>query len=81
MMRRREFVQVSASAAGGLLVSVSLPGSVRTAFAAPAASKLPMPAGSLGAFVEIAADGVVTIAAKNPEIGRASCRERVYGLV
>ena len=70
MMRRREFVQVSVSAAGGLLVSVSLPGAVRTAFAAPVATGLPVPGTSLGAFVEIAADGAVTIAAKNPEIGQ-----------
>jgi isoquinoline 1-oxidoreductase subunit beta len=70
MMRRREFVQVSASAAGGLLVSVSLPGAVRTAFAAPAATGLPVAGTSLVAFVEIAPDGAVTIAAKNPEIGQ-----------
>jgi isoquinoline 1-oxidoreductase beta subunit len=65
-MRRRDFVQVSATAAGGLLVAVTLPGGIRRALAAGAP-----PAGSaLGAFVEIAPDGLVTIASKNPEIGQ-----------
>ena len=65
-MRRRDFVQVSATAAGGLLVSVTLPAGFRRALAANA----PPATSSLGAFVEIAADGTVTIASKNPEIGQ-----------
>ena len=65
-MRRRDFVQVSATAAGGLLVAVTVPAGLRRALAAGAP-----PAGTaLGAFVEIAADGAVTIASKNPEIGQ-----------
>ena len=65
-MRRRDFVHVSATAAGGLLVSVTLPSGLRRALAADA----PPATSSLGAFVEIAADGMVTIASKNPEIGQ-----------
>lgn len=65
-MRRRDFVQVSATAAGGLLVSVTLPAGLRRALAADA----PPATEVLGAFVEIAADGTVTIASKNPEIGQ-----------
>ena len=54
LMRRRDFVQVSATAAGGLLVPVSLPAGLRRAFAADGP---PAPA-ALGAFIEIAADGI-----------------------
>jgi isoquinoline 1-oxidoreductase beta subunit len=64
-MRRREFVQVGASAAGGLLVTVALPARVGSTGSAALA-----PGSALGAFLEIAADGGVTIAAKNPEIGQ-----------
>ena len=65
-MRRRDFVQVSATAAGGLLVAVAIPARLRDALAAAS----PPAGSSLGAFVEIAADGTVTIASKNPEIGQ-----------
>jgi isoquinoline 1-oxidoreductase subunit beta len=65
-MRRRDFVQVSATAAGGLLVAVSVPAGLRRAFAAAE----PPASSALGAFVQIAADGSVTIASKNPEIGQ-----------
>ena len=69
-MRRREFVRVSASAAGGLLVSVTLP---RGGFADSAGATTgggTATSVALGGFVEIAADGTITIAAKNPEIGQ-----------
>ena len=65
-MRRRDFVQVSATAAGGVLVAVAIPARLRDALAAAS----PPAGSSLGAFVEIAADGTVTIASKNPEIGQ-----------
>jgi isoquinoline 1-oxidoreductase subunit beta len=65
-MRRRDFVQVSATAAGGLLVAVSVPAGLRRALAAAE----PPASSALGAFVQIAADGSVTIASKNPEIGQ-----------
>jgi len=58
-MERRDFLQVTATAAGGLLVLGALPRTMHG-----------LAGGSLGAFVEIGPDGVVTIAAKNPEIGQ-----------
>jgi isoquinoline 1-oxidoreductase beta subunit len=63
---RREFIQVSATAAGGLLLAFSLPRGAGRASAWSA----PAPGTSLNAFVEIATDGRVTIASKNPEIGQ-----------
>lgn len=59
---RRLFLQAGAAVGGGLLLSFELPGAVRAAGA---------PAGpALNAFVRIAPDGIVTIAAKRPEIGQ-----------
>ena len=65
-MRRREFVRVSATATGGLLVAVAVPATARRALADDRAG----PGVSLGPFVEIGSDGSVTIASKNPEIGQ-----------
>ena len=58
-MQRRDFLQVTATAAGGLLVLSTLP---RTRHG--------LAGGALGPFVEIGPDGLVTIVAKNPEIGQ-----------
>ncbi len=58
-MQRRDFLQVTATAAGGLLVLSTLPRTMHG-----------LAGGSLGPFVEIGPDGLVTIAAKNPEIGQ-----------
>ena len=58
-MQRRDFLQVTATAAGGLLVLSTLP---RTRHG--------LAGGALGPFVEIGPDGLVTIAARNPEIGQ-----------
>jgi isoquinoline 1-oxidoreductase beta subunit len=58
---RRTFLKASATAGGGLLLSFSLPAFAKT------------PAGGfvrLNAYVAIAPDNIVTIAAKNPEIGQ-----------
>ena len=58
---RRAFLKVSA-AGGGLLLSFKL---------APLGGALAStPASELSAFIRIAPDGIVTIAAKNPEIGQ-----------
>lgn len=67
---RRQFLRVSALAGGGILFATAF-----EPFAAGAASTTATPAtpaagGALGAFVRIAADGTVTIVAKNPEIGQ-----------
>jgi isoquinoline 1-oxidoreductase subunit beta len=59
---RREFLRVSVAAGGGLLVGLSI------AWPEPAGAQ--QQPSSLGAFIEIAPDGTVTIAAKNPEIGQ-----------
>lgn len=57
---RRDFIKTSA-AAGGLMLSFSLAGVAKAAGA---------PGVQLNAYVTIAPDGVVTIVAKNPEIGQ-----------
>lgn len=66
VLPRRDFIRVGAGAAGGLLLTVTLPGARRAA-----AESAPVPPGAaLTAFIEIAPDGTVTIASKNPEIGQ-----------
>ena len=57
---RRDFIKVSA-AAGGLMLSFSLVGETKAGGPIP---------GHLNAYIAIDADGVVTIASKNPEIGQ-----------
>jgi isoquinoline 1-oxidoreductase beta subunit len=56
---RRFFLRASLAAGGGLLLAVDLPGVAEAA-----------EGGILNAYIRIAPDGVVTIAAKNPEIGQ-----------
>ena len=67
-MKRRSFIQLGTTAAGGLLVSIVLPGSARAVERARAANRSAASA-KIGAFIEIDTSGRVTIAAKNPEIG------------
>ena len=67
-MKRRSFIQLGTTAAGGLLVSIFLPDTSRAASARRARNRSASPA-KIGAFIEIETDGRVTIAAKNPEIG------------
>jgi len=62
---RRVFLKASAAAGGGLLLHAILP--PLGAFAMAEATN---EAAALNAFIRIAPDGVVTIMAKNPEIGQ-----------
>jgi isoquinoline 1-oxidoreductase beta subunit len=62
---RRAFLQVSALAGGGMLIGLSFEPGAR-AQTQPAPDR---PA--LNAFIRIAADGTVTILAKNPEVGQS----------
>jgi len=62
---RRVFLTASAAAGGGLLLHAVVRPAIRAAMAAPEGE-----APRLNAFIRIAPDGVVTIMAKNPEIGQ-----------
>jgi isoquinoline 1-oxidoreductase subunit beta len=64
-MERRQFLQLSALAGGGLMLRFSM-GAPAEAQARGAAAPVLSP----NAFIKIAADGTVTIMAKNPEIGQ-----------
>ena len=62
---RRQFLQVSALAGGGILISSFEPhNQLETLAAAQAAEFAP------NAFIKLTPDGFVTIIAKNPEIGQ-----------
>ena len=65
---RRAFLKVSAVAGGGMMLALSLPLAAEAAatWLGPDPKNLP----ELNAFIRIAPDGVVTIMAKNPEIGQ-----------
>jgi isoquinoline 1-oxidoreductase beta subunit len=63
-MSRRSFLVASAAAGGGLLLNFSVP-----VFAAAEAGKS-VEGPALNAYIRIASDGIVTIVAKNPEIGQ-----------
>ena len=67
-MKRRSFIQLGTTAAGGLLVSIVLPAAARAGGRARTGNRSVATA-KIGAFIEIETDGRVTIAAKNPEIG------------
>jgi isoquinoline 1-oxidoreductase subunit beta len=64
---RRTVLKASLMAGGGLMLEALIPIPARALGAAPAGAA---PAAELSAFVSIAPDGIVTIAAKNPEIGQ-----------
>src|SRR5215204_1260841 len=57
---RRAFLKASAAVGGGLMLG----------FHVPLAHAQQTAASSLNAFIRIAPDGVVTIMAKNPEVGQ-----------
>jgi isoquinoline 1-oxidoreductase subunit beta len=63
---RRAFLRASSLVGGGLLLHATLPAPARAAIADAQAQQ----AAALNAFVRITPDGVVTIMAKNPEIGQ-----------
>jgi isoquinoline 1-oxidoreductase subunit beta len=66
---RRAFLRAGVLAGGGLLLEVSLPGALRAA-SQNAGENAARSAAALNAYVQIAGDGIVTITAKNPEIGQ-----------
>ncbi len=78
---RRAFLRVSAAAGGGILIALYAgSGSPAGADAGGGTAPQPAPGGASpssapqaapNAFVRIAADGVVTIMAKNPEVGQS----------
>src|SRR6266536_3120219 len=64
LIDRRSFLRVTAMAGGGMVLSLYLDPFLPAQGPPPAAPLAP------SAFVRIAADGVVTIMAKNPEVGQ-----------
>ena len=66
-LSRRAFLTASLAAGGGLLLTLTLP---RSADAGEPIALTPGAGAELNPFISIAADGTVTIVAKNPEIGQ-----------
>ncbi len=72
LLDRRSFLRVSSLVGGGFLLTYHLE-PVAKAFAAAAQAPAPQPPPATfnpTAFIRVSADGVVTIMAKNPEIGQ-----------
>ena len=67
VLDRRSFLQVSATAGGGLLIGFYLPPALEAQAAGPPPPPPPL---SPNAFVRIGTDGKVVIIAKNPEVGQ-----------
>src|ERR1700692_791404 len=67
---RRTFLRVSAVSGGGFLLACQLPGLADALAGQGAAAQAPTPAFIPTAFIRVAADGIVTITAKNPEVGQ-----------
>src|SRR5579863_3432562 len=63
---RRSFLKVSAAGAGGVLIGLY----VQPKAAGQARGGPPVPAPDPHTYIKIAADGTVTIVAKNPEVGQ-----------
>jgi isoquinoline 1-oxidoreductase subunit beta len=68
LMDRRSFLRVSAVAGGGVLLAYYVEPATKTLAQAPAPP--PPFVGSPKAFIRVAPDGIVTIMAKNPEVGQ-----------
>ena len=64
---RRDFLRVTGIAGGGLLIGTSLQFRARDAEGSAIADAADF---APNAFIRIAADGTITIIAKNPEIGQ-----------
>ena len=69
MLNRRSFLRASAIAGGGLLISAYLEPLEGALSAAPQAQGAPAEL-SPNAFIRISPEGIVTIMAKNPELGQ-----------
>ncbi len=69
-MDRRGFLKVSAMAGGGVMVSLYVDGVVAKVLAGGGQATAPAQAYVATAFVKVGADGVVSIMAKNPEVGQ-----------
>ena len=66
-LSRRAFLTAGLAAGGGLLLTLNLPG---VADASEPIGAAPAAGAELNPFISIAPDGIVTIVAKNPEIGQ-----------
>jgi len=69
-LSRRTFLAASAAAGGGLLLTVSMPSLAAGSAGSAAHGAAASPGPALNAYIRIAPDGIVTIMAKNPEIGQ-----------
>ncbi len=69
-MDRRGFLRVSAMAGGGMMVALYGDGVMTKVLAAGGQGAVPAQAYVAMAFVKVDADGVVSIMAKNPEVGQ-----------
>src|ERR1700757_2334665 len=69
-MDRRAFLRVSAVSGGGFLLACHIPVFSDVLAGQATVAQPPTPAFAPTAFIRVAADGIVTIAAKNPEIGQ-----------
>jgi isoquinoline 1-oxidoreductase beta subunit len=69
-MDRRAFLRVSAVSGGGFLLACHMPVFSDVLAGQATVAQPPTPAFAPTAFIRVAADGIVTIAAKNPEIGQ-----------
>jgi isoquinoline 1-oxidoreductase subunit beta len=67
---RRTFLRVSAVSGGGFLLACHLPGLANALAGQSTAAQAPAPVFIPTAFIRVAADGIVTITAKNPEVGQ-----------
>ena len=66
MLARRNFLKASLAVGGGLLLTAKIPGAAQAATLGKAGAN----AATINAYVRIAPDGLVTITAKNPEVGQ-----------